>query len=242
MTSLIKIIVFSLMSLLLFSCNFDGFFNQLDGKGEVTTQQYELEEPFNQIVVENGWDVVLIRSESPKLVVQANKNLHPELKFSINNQQLHIRSKKNIGFADAKTIQVYFSGELQKITANSGSDIVSNEIFEQEKIRIEASSGADIELSVKTNFTEVESSSGADIELTGTTNNLQTDASSGADIDAENFRSKNANAEASSGAEISLSVSETFSAEASSGGQVDYYGNPKKVTVDNSISGDVHKH
>ncbi|HET8810057.1 MAG TPA: head GIN domain-containing protein [Flavobacteriaceae bacterium] len=240
MTSLIKIIAATLVSLLLFSCNFDVNFDQLNGEGEVLTKKHELEN-FNQIIVENGWDVQLIRSEKPRLVVKANENLHPVLAFSVKNKVLHITSKKNIGRADAKTIEVYFTGELQKISAQSGAEIVSGETFEQEKITLDSSSGAEIKLSLKTNNTNAEASSGAEIELSGTSENFGSEASSGSEIDAENLKTKTATANASSGAEITLFVSESLSADASSGGEVNYLGNPKNVSADNSISGDVNK-
>lgn len=240
MTSLIKIIAATLVSFLLFSCNFDVAFNQLNGEGKVLTKTHEIEN-FNQIIVENGWKVQLIRSENPRLVVKANENLHPFLTFSIKNKVLHIASKKNIGRADAKIIEVYFTGELQKISAQSGAEIVSGEIFEQEKITLDASSGAEIKLMLKTINTDAEASSGAEIELTGTSENFGSEASSGSEIDAENLKTQNTTANASSGAEITVQVTKSISAEASSGGEVNYLGDPKNVSADNSISGDVNK-
>ena len=240
MTALIKVIITSLLSLFFFSCNFDGVFNQLDGKGEIITQEHEIE-AFNQITVEKGWDVVLIKSDQPKLVVKANENLLENLKFSVSNQLLSISSKKNIGRADAKIIQVYYTDELQKIASQSGAEITSNEVLKQDKLQIDASSGSEIELQLQTQRTEAKSSSGADMELTGSSDNFEAKASSGSEIDTQNLITKSASASASSGSEITLSVSENFTAKTSSGGEINYYGNPKSTSLNNSISGSIHK-
>lgn len=240
MSTLIKIIVAALVGLFFSSCNFDGVFNQLDGKGEVITQEHELE-PFDQIKVEKGWKVVLVQADQPKMMVKANENLHPNLKFSVKANVLKISAKNSIGIADAKTITVYFPQELQKLSASGGSEISSEETFQQKKIAIHASSGAEINLKLETNTTEVEASSGADIELMGISTNFESNASSGSKIDAEKLETQIATAEASSGAEISLTVSGDLTAAASSGGNIEYHGNPKKTAIDHSISGDVVK-
>lgn len=226
----------------LFSCNFNVSLEQVKGKGEVTTQEHQLE-PFTQVNAENGWDVVLKKAEHPKLIVKANENLHPILEFSVENEVLHIASKedKNIGDADAKTVVVLFSDGLQKIEAASGAEISSPEVFEQEKITLHASSGAEITLKLKTNRVIAEASSGSEIELKGTTTTFEADASSGAEINAKNLESQQAVADASSGAEINLNVSEDLTGGASSGGEVNYYGAPASVSIDNSVSGDVNK-
>lgn len=241
MTSLLKIIVTSVLSLLLFSCNFQlNFTNELEGKGPVTSQEHKLQ-PFNQVDVSNSWNVVLIEGSQPQMTVTANENLHENLEFSVNNGILNITSKNNIGYADAKTITVIYVGELQKVSAHSGSEISSNEIFKQQKIDLDASSGADISLAINTQAVTIDASSGADIKLSGTTENLVADASSGSEIDANNLKTKSAKVDASSGGEISIYVSENIIAEASSGGDVTYFGNPKNAHIDNSVSGSVTK-
>lgn len=237
MTALAKIIATTILSLLLFSCNL-SITNQLDGTGEVSTVEHALE-PFHQVDVSNSWDVILIKSATPKLVVTANENLHEVLEFSVENNLLTITSEQNIGSADAKTIKVFYTGTLQGVAAHSGSSITSDEVFNQEKIEIDASSGSEILLYIETKLSEVEASSGAAIELSGTSQDFRSEASSGANINAENLVSETALADASSGAEITLNVSENFTAEASSGANINYYGNPKNTTIDNSVSGDV---
>ncbi|HET8839374.1 MAG TPA: head GIN domain-containing protein [Flavobacteriaceae bacterium] len=239
MTTLVKIIVTSVLSLLLFSCNL-SFSNSLDGKGAVTLQEHDLE-TFNQIDVSKGWDVVLIKSDKSKMTVETNENLHENLEFTVENEILSISGKENIGNAEAKSIKVYYAEKLQKIGAHSGSEIVSNEVFQQDKIKIDASSGADISLKVDTKNITVNASSGAEIELFGTTENLESNASSGASIEAKNLDASSAVAEASSGANVELKVSESLTAGASSGGNVVYHGNPKNTSIDNSVSGDVSK-
>lgn len=238
MTSLLKITVTALASLLLFSCGFDC----ISGQGEVTTKEHPLED-FDQISVMEGWDAVLVKGNENKLVVTANENLHGLLEFSIQENALEIGLNKNcIMDADANTVEIHYTSDLQRVAASSGAEVTSQETLKQDKIAVDASSGADIELRLEAGSASAEASSGANIELGGTTGNFTARASSGSEIEAKNLESQTATADASSGSEISLTAKKSFTGEASSGGDVDYYGNPESINVNDSSGGNVNKH
>ena len=69
---------------------------------------------------------------------------------------------------------------------------------------------------------------------------LYANASSGSDIKARDFIVQSCNADASSGADISVNVSENLIADASSGGDISYTGDAT-VQMKKSVSGSVHK-
>mgnify|MGYP003657037091 CR=1 FL=1 len=54
---------------------------------------------------------------------------------------------------------------------------------------------------------------------------------------------KNAEIKTSSGGDVEINVIESIHAEASSGGSIDYYGNPKNKKIKESISsGEIKQH
>lgn len=237
MTTVLKLIVTTLASLLLFSCSFDC----VRGEGKVSTQEHALD-AFDQVVVTEGWDAILIKGDTPKLVVTANENLHEILEFSVEEGRLKIGTTKNcIMDSDANTIKIHYQGPLQEISASSGAEITSEEIIKQTEIVVGASSGADLELRLDAGSITADASSGANIELEGISKNFNANASSGSEIEAKDLESQTASGNASSGAEISLTVKKSFKANASSGGDINYYGNPENIDIKDSSGGNVDK-
>jgi hypothetical protein len=97
-----------------------------------------------------------------------------------------------------------------------------------------------MEITLKANEVKADASSGADIELSGEAGNLEIQASSGAEIKALDLLVKTCNAKASSGADITINVSDAIIADASSGGTISYRG---EATLEQkkSVSGSVRK-
>ena len=84
-----------------------------------------------------------------------------------------------------------------------------------------------------------ESSSGADIDIYGKTEQFSANASSGSHIDADELEATDVYATVSSGANIDVNVSGKLTANASSGGDIDFEGNPTNVNKDTSSGGSV---
>ncbi len=89
-------------------------------------------------------------------------------------------------------------------------------------LRVDASSGSDVEVKILTGNLEVSASSGSDIEFNAVNaKTISLRASSGSDIDVDNISADAVSAKASSGADISLSgTTEALDHNSSSGGTV----------------------
>lgn len=239
MTTLTKIIVTTLLSVLLMSCNFDMNFG-VKGDGNVTSTDRELNSSFNAIEVSRGLDVFLTQGDSESIRVQADENLQSIIITEIENGVLNIYAKENISSAASKKVIVNFKN-LDEISASSGSDVVSKSIITTDKLEINTSSGSDVELEVNVESLICESSSGSDIKLSGTTNTFRAEASSGSDIKAAKLEALTTQAEANSGADITVNTSKELTARANSGGDIKYYGNPEKVQKSDGPSGSITK-
>ena len=90
-------------------------------------------------------------------------------------------------------------------------------------------------------ISKIKTSSGALVKTENTieTNTIELDSSSGSSIDADELTCIEAYANASSGANINVNVSDKLTASASSGGDIDFEGNPKNVNKDTSSGGSV---
>ncbi|MEP1488529.1 MAG: head GIN domain-containing protein [Algibacter sp.] len=241
MTTLIKIIITTLLSLTLFSCNFDINFNSgVKGNGNVTEEERGVIESFNSIKASQGLDVYLTQNDDENIIVEADDNLHELIITEVVNGVLKIHTSKNIGRATSKKVIVSFK-DVSKIISSSGSDVYSTHAINADHLELSTSSGSDMKLEVNTSVLDCKSSSGSDLRLSGQTGKLIAEASSGSDIKAGDLKAESSQVKASSGADITVNTSKELVAKASSGGDIKYYGNPEKVNKSNSSSGSVRK-
>ena len=129
--------------------------------------------------------------------------------------------------------------DISAIKATSGSDVYSTNTIKVDDLELNTTSGADMKIDVKTQNLNCHSTSGSDIKITGATDVLVASATSGSNIDARNLSAEKSDVKATSGADISVNTSKELTARATSGGNVRYSGNPKKVNKSESSSGSV---
>ena len=236
-TPITKILTLLLVATLLSSCGVD-LFNRVNGNRNVVTENRSTKEGFTKIKVSTGLDLYISQGSKNQITVEADENLQDIILTEVKDGVLRIYSEKNIWRAKAR--KVYVTVEtLEELTATSGSDAYTRETLKVNDLKISATSGADIHITVDANTIETSATSGSDIEVSGVANNHISKATSGASIDAYELRSKNATVKATSGADINIYASESIDAKATSGGDIDFKGNPKKVDKKSSSGGSV---
>jgi hypothetical protein len=235
MTTLVKIAIALTLSLLLSSCGLD-FSNGEKGNGNLTSQNRTITEDFTTVAASEGLNVFVSQGDDFKIKVEADENIIDLIGTDIENNVLKIYAIKNIGNA---TKNIYVSlPKIVGLKSSSGSSLKAESTITMEKLKLETSSGAILSAKISTENVDVAASSGANITLTGTTKNMNVEASSGAYINASDLKSERSNAQASSGANININVSETLQADAGSGGNISYSGKAK-ISTKKSVSGSV---
>lgn len=235
MTTLVKMTVSAMLTLLFLSCN---LMPGVSGNGEVQTQEREVSSSFTSIYTSNGLDVILTQDDVESLKVQADENLHDIITTEIENGILRISTTKNIGYAKSKKVMVSFK-DLETIKSTSGSDLRANGTLIFNTIDIEATSGCDVNLSIEAESLSGSATSGADLKLEGIATKVTLKATSGADIDAQNLTANNALVSVTSGADIKAKATESIELSANSGGDITYYGNPQNVVTLEAVSGSI---
>lgn len=239
MTTLIKIIVASVLSLTLFSCNFDLNLNTgVKGNGNVVTKERSIIGTFSTIKATEGLDVYLTQGDIESITVEADENLQDLIMTDIENGILKIHTKENIGNASSKKVRVTFK-DISSIISTSGSDVFSTNTINADDLTLESTSGSDMKLDVNTSVLYCNSTSGSDMRLSGRTIKLVAEATSGSDIKAADLIAESSVVKATSGADITVNTSKELTASANSGGDVKYYGNPEKVNKNNASSGSI---
>ena len=213
-----KLLALLFVSVLISSCNVN-MFNRVNGNRNVVTADRSTSQKFTKIKVSTGLDLYLSQGTKNKVTLEADENLHDIIITEVNDGVLKIYSEKNIWQAKARKVYLTVKN-LEGLTATSGSDVYTEDILKVETIKVSATSGADIRIS-------------------GTANNHTSRANSGASIEAYKLISKNATVNVSSGADINIYASESINAKASSGGDIDFKGNPREINKKSSSGGSV---
>lgn len=232
-----KLLALLFVSVLMSSCNVN-MFNRVNGNRNVVTADRSTSQKFTKIKVSTGLDLYLSQGTKNKVTLEADENLHDIIITEVNDGVLKIYSEKNIWQAKARKVYVTVKN-LEGLTATSGSDVYTEDVLKVESIKISATSGADIRIALDADTVETSATSGSDIRISGTANNHTSRANSGASIEAYKLISKNATVNVSSGADINIYASESINAKASSGGDIDFKGNPREINKKSSSGGSV---
>ena len=242
MATLTKLIVSTILSLLLLSCEFNttSWGTGVRGDGNVITKERSINGSFNEIHTSRGLDVYLTQGNSEGVTVEADGNLHELITVEIVNNVLEISTVENIGSASSKKVLVNFK-DLSRIVSTSGSDVYSTNTIRLDDLELETTSGSDMELDLNVESLVCSATSGSDLEVSGKTSRLNAEATSGSDIDAGNLLAERSTVKATSGASVTVNSSKELIANANSGGDVTYYGNPEKLDKSESVSGDIRK-
>lgn len=213
-------------------------FDGVKGNRNVITQSRTVSSDFDEISVSHGIEVRLTISDVPSLSLEADENLHDLIITEVEDGVLRIYSEKNIW--SAKSRKIYLStSNIVKIKASSGSNVISENTISTDELEVNTSSGADVNLTVDVSNLTCNTSSGSVAKLKGATGSFNASSSSGSDIKADELTAKTCIANVSSGANISVFVTEKLDANASSGGDIKYFGDPEHVEKNSSSGGKI---
>lgn len=197
---------------------------------------------FSSIDVSEGITVTLTMGDKESVEVTAPEDYIDKVTTEVNGSELDIFIEgNNSGNKGRNVTVVVVAKTINKIESSSGSSVKTTNIINTDELKINVSSGANVNVECEADKVSVSTSSGAGATVRGGAINLSTDASSGSHITAANLKAHNVVADVSSGANIKVHAEKQLNADASSGGSVAYTGSPEMIDVEKSSGGSVHK-
>lgn len=189
------------------------------GAATAETKSYNLS-GFDKVDVSAGVDVVLKQGAFDVKVDQKSGDFD-NLKMDVRGNTLHISRDGHSGWWGKAPhyVVTVTAPDLRSIEASSGSDVEGHDLSLKD-LRVQISSGADVELS-------------------GRCNELRVDVSSGSDFDGEELACDTVRASASSGADAVATAHTLATGDASSGADVVFHGKPASVEKSTSSGGSV---
>lgn len=211
----------------------------ITGSGNIVTENRHTES-FTGVQVGGGFDVEIKKGTTTGLIVEADDNLIKNIETDVRNGVLHIRIEKN-SLTNAH-LKIYITApSINNIKASAGAEVeVKDGLADAAEIKLDASSGSKITSTVDAPSISTNTSSAGEVTLKGRTKNFNAESSSGASVNASDLLTENTVVSVSSGADAHVQSSVSLNASASSGGSVNYKGGGT-VTQNVSSGGSVSK-
>lgn len=239
MIHLVKIIVAFVVALLFGSCTMNMSLSgeSIKGSGNVITKVRNLQN-FTKIEVKKGIECIVTQGDNFEVKVEADDNLQDGILTTVENGTLIITSKYNNYHNVTKKVHVQLP-VISVLETTSGSDLKTNGVIKSNNILLKSSSGSDLYANVESEKVNLESTSGSDLTVEGKAIDVSSASSSGSSIDAEKLLANNINSQSTSGSDTTVNPIVSLTAKASSGSNIDYVKEPKKVSKEESSGGDV---
>ena len=197
---------------------------------------------FRGIKVSQAIDAYLKKGDKESARVEITGGTTSDVITEVEGSSLRIKMRDNRNSWNKVNVKVYVTYvTLEKISASSASSVFSDGVIKTDHIDIATSSAANVEVSLDANSVMVDTSSAGEVVLEGKSPKLEVEASSAGDVDAYKLECETVVAKVSSGGEAKLSVSKDLEAQASSGGDIRYRGNPSRTNTHSSSGGSVKK-
>lgn len=222
----------------------------IKGNGQIVTEVRKISS-FNSINVSGFAKIVVEKGKENSVNISTDQNLQPYLKVLVENNQLVIRTKKNVGIAPSQAMNIIITSKSDNFsditTAGkimfTAKNVNSNQL--NVKIAGETIMGlsgnmkiTDFNLAGKSDVTlnningtaiNVNSAGNSMIHLSGNSNNLSLNSAGKSDIDAKNLTTNNLKVMGAGDMNITARVLKSIQVTALGKVNVNYYGNPGMI-------------
>ncbi|MCK0188483.1 head GIN domain-containing protein [Arenibacter sp. F20364] len=217
---------------------------QKNNRGNMTTVVRSTPS-YDHIAISGSFDIELVDGQEGEITLEGEENILNHIITEVKGNKLNIRFKKGFPNRTYWKKQVSITIPIESINglSLSGSgDIVGNKSIKTDYFETSMSGSGDIALILEANSVKASMSGSGDITLSGNTNNLEVFISGSGDIKAYDLIADNVDATVSGSANVEVTANKSINAKVSGSGDIDYRGNPEKISSKVSGSGDITEH
>ena len=210
--------------------------------GTLAAQETETRklDAFEEIHVAQGIDAYLEKGAKESVRVEVRGIPLDEVLTEVYGGRLKIHLSRNKWRDYSVNVYVTYVN-IEEIAASSAADVSCKNVITGDRLILDVSSAADIDVQVDVKELEADASSSGDIDVSGKAQYLDVDVSSAGGVDAYDLEAEYVRVDASSGADARVYATKEIDADASSGASVRYRGNPAKSRSDSSSGGSVRR-
>ena len=209
------------------------------GSGVIRSERRQAQ-PFKELEVSGGLDVVFRQSKETTVTIDADDNLLPLVRTRSVGERLVIEVTSRSGVDPTRPIHVVLTGPvLEKVDASGGVDLVL-ESGTGRTLAIEAGGGVELSApGLDADTVTVRASGGVVLSMSGRAKAVVWDVSGGATVKARALQAQKVTVDASGGCSLELAAAEAVTGEISGGVNVVVHGDPPKSRIRASGGADV---
>lgn len=219
------------------ACNFSGN-NVVRGDGDPVTQTYHISF-FDNIEFTGAYNVVLTEGNEALVTIETDSNLHELLDVYVEQETLHISTKREQALRPTKMDVVIVYQELDRIEVSGACKITSNETLVAENMAFDLSGASDVELTLEVSSLSTQVAGAGNISFQGTANEHRIDLAGASNLAAQNLITQSTHISLSGAGSATVYASDQLNATLSGVGKISYYGNPADKHISKSGLGSI---
>lgn len=195
---------------------------------------------FDELIVSGSLDVQLVEGDETSVSIDEDDG---NIEVTVKSGVLKVKRKKLYDYKQyEKPIDVVITyKKLRTIEARAGSEVVTKSALKASQCRLRFSSGAQGRLNLDIDDLQVNVIEGAHLQLKGTTQSQRAKVATGANLDASDLECDRTYIKATTGGEAEVVANKALDANATTGGGIEYSGNPGEVRIKDNFGGDVDR-
>lgn len=198
---------------------------------------------FNEIETGGNYDVYIYDApQDGKLTIEGESNVISNVETIVKGNKLIIKKKKGINFSFTKGVKIYINARNLKSMGVSGSgSLIAEGVQNVENFSAGVSGSGEMRVKVNAKNTNVGVSGSGDVHISGKTSNLEIGISGSADVEASDLEAENVAVGISGSGNSKVWAGKSLTGSVSGSGDIFYKGNPERLDIHSSGSGDLRK-
>ncbi|MCB0588411.1 MAG: DUF2807 domain-containing protein, partial [Phaeodactylibacter sp.] len=192
---------------------------------------------FDAITVAGDVELILTPGDEARAVITAEGISEDDVTCYIKGKTLKIQLIEGLfQGGDHARVEVTFQ-QLRALKASAGAKASATAPVTGDQLDLRAGSGAQIDLAVEVNSLVATATEGAMIKIEGSTETQEVTVATGAQYMGLDLQCDRTYVKANTGGQAEVVANKTLDANANTGGQIDYTGDPEEKNTRSLISG-----
>lgn len=242
MMSKFKILGLSLLTMLFLQTTLATTpgFGWIKGSGNVIKETRNVS-GFSGIDVGGAFEVILIKANKEKVVLEIDDNLMPYVTTKVFGGVLEIDNKKDFRNPKELKVTIYYKS-IDEIDLSGAASLFSEDVLKTESLEIDASGASYIELKLDIDYLEADFSGASKVKFSGRAKSVEVETSGATVFRAVDLKTESCEIDASGASVARIWVTKELSLEASGASSVRYKGSPSIDIISVSGAASVRKY
>lgn len=197
-----------------------------------------IEENFNKIKIANKVDVELIPYASENKIEISGYDADKVI-IKVSQGELKVKLPIDEVFSDSETEIKLYTKNFTSLNLNNGADVEITSQIKQKEISLEASEGSFLSADLDVETARLKAVTGSEVHIYGKSENQYVTVRTGGIYIGKSFKTEKTDVKISYGGSAEVYASQSCRAKTTAGGEIEIYGNPKKVDQKTKLGGSI---